>query len=282
MIRLSIVPKNSYLAEIVAGMRSLRVDGGFPATQENFQTVVNEMANTWRAFAAGQQQIAGVEPLKRASPQYVAGVKVRKNGPLDYTVYNDSKMAAGIENGTPQLDMKQTHPYGDKGRVANKGTKTNPRWVPYLIVPFRWGTPGAWEGHFRNIIPDQIYKTILAQRRAKIWERTTVTETTHEESNFWGEMVQRAEYQGEEGKRGWGAMLRGVGGNEEGMSSFPDSANPRNSMYFTFRIISAESPANSWIRPATAARKVAPNLATMYREALQAAVDDGLMEDING
>ena len=54
-----------------------------------------------------------------------------------------------------EYDMKQTHPYGKKSRVSIKG-------IPYLIIPFRWGTPNGKDtkrAHFNNVIPQKNYET---------------------------------------------------------------------------------------------------------------------------
>jgi hypothetical protein len=285
MIRMSIYPKNDFLASLVAAFRSVAAEGVLKRTEVAFATGASMIANSWRAYAMKEDSLSGALPLKNASAAYAAGVKVRKMGPFDYTIYNDAKNAGIIENGAPQLDMKQTHPYGDKGRVTNKGTRTNPRWVPYLIVPMRWGTPGS-SGHFRNIIPEQVYKMMLAQMKSGTFTRTRKLSTTHDEPNFWGEEVQRAEYEGENGTQGWGSMLRGIGGNLEGLSVMAAdegySSGVRSSTYFTFRIISADSPAESWIRPSQPAYKVTQALAASHQGDIDKMVQAGLRADISG
>lgn len=279
MIQLSVVPKSSYLAALQARMAALGT-GGMPATEEAFKTGVKLIETTWKAVGNGAP-LNGEHLIKHSSGGYSAGVKVRQSGPFDYTVYNDSRSAAGIENGTPQLDMKQTHPYGDKGRVTNKGTRANPRWVPYLIVPFRWGTPGASDGHFRNIIPEQVYSMLRTQIKAGSFIRTQVAEETHAEPNFWGEEVQRANYQGENGRPDWGSMLRGVGGNLEGLSVMDaDTAKKSSSTYFTFRVISADSPADSWIKPATPGKNVARKVAEASRDIITEMVEAAIKNDL--
>lgn len=279
MIKLSIVPKDDFLAGLQARLKILSAQG-MPRTTEAFKAGAKVVEATWKSVANGAP-LNGEVLIKNPSGGYARGVKVRQSGPFDYTIYNDSKGAAAIENGAPQLDMKTTHPYGPKGRVANKGTKKNPRWVPYLIVPFRWGTPGASGGHFRNIIPDQIYSMMRAQIKAGSFIRTQVKATTHDEPNFWGESVPRAEYQGENGRDGWGSMLRGIGGNIEGLSAMDaDTAKKTSSAYMTFRIISAESPAGSWIRPASPPKNVAKKVAEASRDIVTEMVEDGLRRDL--
>ncbi|MFZ4618795.1 MAG: hypothetical protein ACOYM2_21730 [Rectinemataceae bacterium] len=274
------MPKTTFLASLQARLNTMG-GRGMPQTTEAFKTGVREIEATWKSVANGAP-LNGEVLVKNPSGGYAAGVKVRQVGPFDYTVYNDSKGAEGIENGTPPLDMKQTHPYGPKGRVANKGTKTNPRWVPYLIVPFRWGTPGASGGHFRNIIPNQIYSMLRMQIRAGQFIRTQVASETHSEPNFWGEAVQRAQYQGENGREGWGSMLRGIGGNIEGLSAMDADTRKKKkgSAYFTFRVISADSPAGSWIKPATPAKNVAKKVADYTRDIITEMVEAAIKADL--
>jgi len=277
MIQMTIMPKDDYLAMLNARMKFIG-SGSMPATSSAFKAAASVVATVWKGYATGTAIPGSEKPIKSAS--YAAGVKVLQGGPFEYTIYNDSKMAQSIEDGTPELDMKTTHPYGPKSRVANKGTKSHPRWVPYLIIPIRWGTPGSG-GHFRNIIPEQVYAMLRAQMKAGEFVRTSVKKTTHLEANFAGEGVPRAEYQGENGQDGWGSVLNGIGGNMEGMSVMNnDSGKKKSSGYMTFRIISAESPVGSWIKPAVPARNISRLVAENTRDIVTEMIQSGILKDI--
>jgi len=189
-------------------------------------------------------------------------VKTKRNGPFDAEVYTESPYMERIVKGTPRVDMKETYPYGKKSRVSKKG-------VPYLIVPFRWGTPnqeGKGRAHFVSFIPVPLYsevKRLGASMRKK---------RTHTEANFSGEQIERSEYD-------WGGRYEGEG-NMDGMVRMGRGG----STYFTFRIISARSPAGSWIR------KEKPPLAADFENALARTVGpvvedlmrEGLEEDFGG
>ncbi len=56
-------------------------------------------------------------------------------------------------------------------------------------------------------------------------------------------------------------------------------ANPR-STYFTFRIISANSPADSWIRKAVPANDVAKAIENATRNDVENLIHEGLSEDL--
>jgi hypothetical protein len=280
MIKIEIIPESNLLATLQARLKEIG-SASLPATVDAFKQGVKIIQSEWKSYAMGAQIPGTSYKLKNPTGGYAAGIKARNDGPFDYTIYNDSLVAHALEEGTPQLDMKTTHPYGQKGRVANHGTKNNPRWVPYLIVPFRWGTPRATGGHFRNIIPEQIYAMLQLQIKAGVFTRTKVLPSTHTEPNFWGEQVQRAEYEGEDERGNWGSILRGIGGDIEGMSVMAaNTAKKRSSTYFTFRVISAESPAGSWIKPATPAMHIAQHVADNVRNVVEEMIQDGLKVDL--
>lgn len=282
MIKLE-VTVDSMLMDLISNLQSL---GGkaLPNTSKAFKMASDIVANQWRDYALGNSDISGLEKLKNPKGGYAAGIKVEKVSDMHYRVVNGSKVAAFIEHGTPEHDMKKTHPYGPKSRVANKGTKANPRLVPYVIVPFRWGTPNGSDessGHFRNIIPKDIYKMIQAEMKASRFIRTRIKGNDKIEPNYWGDEVRRNEYETEDGKPGWGSRLEAISGRIQGLTAFPteSGAEKRHSSYFTFRIISADSPAGSWIRPAQPARNVTRHIVNNTKDKVSNLIEAALKMD---
>ncbi len=281
MITLTIMPKSDLLAMLTAHLKTIG-SGAMPNTMAAFESGVDFIAATWRDYAMGSPIPGSSNQIKHPTGGYAAGVKVAQVSPFEYRIYNDSEIASIIEDGAESYDMKDKHPFGPKSRVANHGTKKNPRWVPYCIIPMRWGTPGS-TGHFKNIIPEDVYKLIMAKRRAGTFERTRATGTTHPEPNFWGQQVQRAEYEGVKGRPMWGSSLKGVGGYMEGMSAMvADAGKATSSEYVTFRVISAESPAGMWIQPARPAHKISEHVARNTADMVLEMVEAGMMSDIVG
>lgn len=281
MTTLTIMPKSDLLPALVGHLRSVG-GGALPETMAAFASGVDLIAATWKSYAMGDPIPGSSAQIKHPSGGYAAGVKIAQESPFEYRVYNDSKIAGVIENGAPSYDMKTTHPYGPKSRMANKGTKKKPRWVPYVIIPMRWGTPGS-TGHFRNIIPEQVYKMVLAGIRAGEFQRTRATGQTHLEPNWWGQQVERAEYEGEHGRPLWGSSLKAPGQNIDGLSAMVgDSNGVRNTNYMTFRVISAESPAGMWIQPARPALRITEHVVRNTIEMVQELVDTGFRKDISG
>jgi hypothetical protein len=95
-------------------------------------------------------------------------------------------------------------------------------------------------------------------------------------SNARGEMVGRAKYK-------WGGRFDYVLGdtNFKGMVRSTDSTGKdRSGGYFTFRVISANSPPRSWIKPATPARHVVEGLMKSTKETVETILEAGLRKDI--
>ena len=265
MTKMQITLDNDVLQRLVGTLTDMA--DGLPSMQTEMGNAANLVKKTWQGYAMGGS-LPGVTPMKSPSAKYAGSIKVKRNGPFDYEIASDSEVADWMENGTPQVDMKQTHPYGDKGRVAKKKLKGGGyKYVPYLIIPFRWGTPNS--GSFRNIMPESVYQIV----KGKEFASSVVKKETHLEDNFWGDGIQRREYK-------WGDRLEGSDagddfGDAEGMVKMSQKGG-----YFTFRVISADSPANSWIKPAMPARHVTAGVVSHTNESVSAMIERGAREDL--
>jgi hypothetical protein len=267
MVKMNIAIDNSALIQLQSTLARLGA-GSMPTTVGAMGYAANYIAGQWRGFANGGD-LPGVKPLSGPNRSYLAGIKVKKNGPFDYEIYNESKQAKYIEEGVPEFDMKTKYPYGQKSRVAKGGPNKG---LPYLIIPFRWKTPKALG--FRNIIPQPVYNMIKNRKRFEI---SHVKMTTHNEQNYSGQDVERREYD-------WGARLQDAENpNMEGMVRMEgqiEGGKMRTGGYFTFRIISAGSPANSWIRKAIPARPVVNTLKNTNEQVVTGYVQAGIKEDL--
>jgi hypothetical protein len=266
MTKMQISLDSDILQRLTAVLNDLSDGSSLPASMAGMEQAAGHVKKSWQGYAMGGG-IPGVTPMKSPSSRYAGSIKIKKNGPFDYEIASDAEIADWIENGTSQVDMKQTHPYGDKGRVAKKKLKGGGyKFVPYVIIPFRWGTPKS--GTFRNIMPEAVYQIV----KGSDFTASVVKKETHLEDNFWGEGVSRREYK-------WGSSLDGDStgddfGDAEGMVKMAKRGG-----YFTFRVISADSPADSWIKPATPARHVTSGVVAHTQEAVSAMIEQGLKED---
>lgn len=193
---------------------------------EKTQQALDESAyivhNLWTDYLAQEGSLDGIEFFDN-SQKYVQSVKVRQDNAFSRTVFSESQ---GLEKAVQgeqdvEYDMKKTHPYGRKSRISKKG-------VPYLIIPFRWGTKEG--SRFNNFVPTKIYKTRVSKLR-----KSEIKNTTHFEPNARGENIERAEYD-------WGSRLKNGEGRIKGLVRMKTD----KSTYFTFRIISAKSSPDSW------------------------------------
>jgi hypothetical protein len=262
---------NPQLEELQYQLKLLE-KGNFPNTEAAFTTGAKIIQKTWRDYALGGP-LSGVSPLKNGSGSYARSIKTKKTGVFDHEIYSEAEIADWIENGTKELDMKSTHPYGPRSRISKDG-------VHYLIIPFQWGTKeGTKRVGPKNIVP----KSLLTLMRSKRFKKSSVKNETYQSPNARGNMVDRWTYT-------WGDRARGsdfTGTIEQkifadGMVRFEQGAKggKRYGGYFTFRIISENSPANSWKRKGTPARHVTRAVAQETQEVINTMVEGSITEDL--
>lgn len=267
MVRMEITADNPLLQEFAALARKMNAAEALPITEAAFQSGAKKIADAWKAYAAKKEGISGVPDMKKPSASYMKGVRIKKEHAFSYIVSNESAAAPLLEYGSSGYDMKLTHPFGKKSRVGqrwNPKTKMTER-VPYLIVPFGWGTANTVT--FHNTMSESIYET------AKRLKKSLVMEETHFEDNWAKEAVERNEYQ-------WAGRLQGEDlGNAEGMVRMEDKAG-KGSTYWTFRVISARSPKNSWINKGMPARHVTEGLRKQYSPEIEADIREAIQMDL--
>jgi hypothetical protein len=256
----------------------------FPNAAQAVKSGAYAIAEQWKSYAGGESLPSG-DKIKNPTGGYAAGIAVKQNGMLDYTIYNHSDIAEWIENGTQAADFKQTHPYGPRGRVAKKKIPKKEgggyRYVPYLIVPYRWKTPvkGASTVGIKNVIPEQIYNRLRTEIRKGAFKKTIVLEGEKYTSNFWGELQNRTSYS-------WGSRLQGDA--FEGVENSLNTGTPnisgmvkmQGAGYMTFRVISADSPKNSWIKPATKGMQIAKQTSDFMAEKVDKMVNEAFNADL--
>ncbi len=226
------------IAELTEAMRIMneRVLQGVAGSLDRAAGVVEQ---AWRGWAAGEQALPDIGGIDKPSSAIAKSIRSRKSGRWHRIVYSDNSEMAQIVSGRPALnveyDMKKTHPYGPQSRVTQSGPNKG---VPYLIVSFRWGTPKQKDtirAHVANYIPQAVFSTGLKVSKLNV---SRILETRHTEQNYRGEDVERTEYN-------WGGRVTAKQAWEKNAAGMVRMAN--GSCYCTFRIISAKSPAGSWI-----------------------------------
>ncbi len=210
-----------------------------PNTDAAFQRAAQMVRQMWIGFLQGSVQLPGVETPDKVTSAMVKSIKTQdKTSPDEFfhTIYSDNRQLEELNKGRKEVeyDMKKTHPYGKKSRVSKKG-------IPYLIIPFRWGTPngkGTKRAHFNNFIPQGAYET-----NVKGLAMSSVNDLKkYFEANFKGENIQRQGYDWARNGR-----LKEQDAWDDRSVGMVRMKDVTGSTYFTFRIVSAKSPANSWI-----------------------------------
>ncbi|GHV80179.1 hypothetical protein AGMMS49944_19700 [Spirochaetia bacterium] len=264
--------------------------GVLPATSEAMKASAGLIRDTWKGFAMGGSLPGITESLKQPSGKYARSIRIKRNGPFDYEIYSDSDVAGWIENGTEELDMKTTHPFGPRSRVTQTGKNKG---YSYLIVPFRWGTPRTVG--FRNVIPQAVYNIVKNKRKFAQTKTTVSADKSGKQSpNFNGDMVGRAQYSDVTGSKAWGDRTtaadmgenrffndtgRDITDDMVGMSSMLGQ-NGKAAGYLTFRVISAAPGATGWIKPAMKARPVTQAVASVSKETVEETLDGAIREDL--
>ncbi|MBA7579490.1 hypothetical protein ES708_21361 [subsurface metagenome] len=278
VIKIEINAVDSKLADLIqdlgaVGQRSM------PVTEDAFRYAATKLIlPAWKSVASGNP-FGGIR-LKSPSGGYAASIKAKQISPFNWVIYSSAKVAEFLEHGTKRVDFKETHTKGKKSRVAyKKGEDGEILKVGYLIVPFRHATPGA-RG---NPMPETIYKTIRAKIKSGRFQKSVVEKAPAEsgklEPNWPGELIPRATYS-------WGSKFRQQGlkrefANLEGMVVFDvGSSRAMRSTYFTFRVISAESPPGSWIKPATPPLHITKAVVNATMKDIEDLIRYGLEKDL--
>lgn len=249
-----------------------------PYTSASVYKAAQYVQNVWSNYVYGGGGLDGLEPLEKPLKPNRGDFRIENNGDFSASVKTDSKKIEEIEKGTNPVyyDMKEKHPYGKKSRVSKDG-------IPYLIIPFRWGTPnkkGTARAHFNNVIPQAEYRTTMLPM-----ELSNRLNSTHFEKNANGLNIRRSEYL-------WGGRLRkedAWDNRSVGMVrsiGYEWSKNGKikaTSTYFTFRIISAKSPANSWLywKDGKDAKNMLEAVARTAKNEVESIIETGVIQDLN-
>jgi len=275
MITMSVTLDSGLLQQLASTLPSMFGQKVAPATSAAFDTSARLVKATWRGWAMGGP-VRGIPNIKTPSSRLATSIKIRRISAFNANIESESPHAQRIQDGTPELDMKTTHPFGNKSRVSKEG-------FPYLIVPFRWGTPnksGGARAHFGNVIPQSVYP--MAKQLEKSFRLATVDKSgnitggqVHAEKNYSGQDVQRSEYQ-------WAKEGRlEADGKMDGMVKMGND-NGRGSTYYTFRVVSVKqllTAPYSWIRQAVQAIDVVGAVERETRPLVEELIQAGLEAD---
>lgn len=239
----------------------------FPNLAATSENTAKKVSQVWKNYLAGEDVLDIKLPENaKVNGKMIQSIKTDTEDGLSWKVFSDDEQMAKLTQGSPDVeyDMKQKHPYGRKSRVSSKG-------VPYLIIPFRWGTPNGngTKRRWSNVIPQKEYRLFV-----KGLDISSRTNLTHPEANAKGQAIDRSEYN-------WGGRLKEDTAWDDRSKGMVRMQNGTKSTYWTFRIISAKSPANSWWyrRKGTEGVDIIAALHRKFDDSIKSALEQAMEED---
>ena len=227
----------------------------------------------WQAYAAGGPLPDG-KRIHSRSGTYLKSIQVRQLGELSYEVYSDLPYADAIERGSPARDLKRMLDTSAKVRMSKAGKR-------YLIIPFRWGTPGT-TGFGANVMPTAVHEIARALAPSRV-----IGMGSRVSGHGGYDVVTRKPMTVAQRRYSWGDRLQASAISAAGVHGTPqrrmagmvkmqghDQKGSKQTSYLTFRNMVEGSP--GWLAPARdglwPARTVARKLFPAAEEIIKAAV----------
>ena len=263
MIEISVIPEDTSLSELLGSLEIVSTKI-MPKTYKAIKIAASLIQYTWRSYAMGAPIPGSAMRIKNPTGAYARSIKTRRLSPFMSLIYTDYPAAKSIEEGTKPFDMKKTHPYGQRSRKSKKG-------VPYLIIPFRHGAPGT----FSYVpLPDEVYEKIKQGIKLGEIELSKVAKGKKRSPNYKGKLIPRAIYK-------WGSRINTGIDKLEGLVVMDvGTKGSTRSMFMTFRVISANSPAFKWVTKARPGLYLTKHVVNNTREIIEKIITQGIREDI--
>ena len=277
MIKVDVTLSDDTLSQLRSALAGLGSNSGgkvMPATKRAFNQAARLIQKSWQNWANGGS-IAGAADIKNPNPRLASSIKLRSISDFDVSIETDSRYMERIQQGRDEIRMKDENSPWLKSRMTRVIQHGKNKGKPYLIIPFRWGTPnddGSPRAHFSvaNTIDLKSYKIL------KHFEMSKRNGGTHFEKNIYDEDVMRHDYD-------WGDRLSAedaASENEAGMvRMLDDKKNRPTSVYFTFRVISAQSKAD-WRIKAVPPNDVIGAIEKNLRSEVEGLIQEGLYQEL--
>jgi hypothetical protein len=243
----------------------------FPHLAHAVQRVAESAQGRWVDFARGEPLPDG-RKIGTRTGAYARSIKMMPEGEFSAKVFSDAPYADSIENGMPARDLKAMLGTSTKTRRAKDGSR-------YLIIPFRWGTPGTVGFGAKNTMPtpaqgqNHIGYPLAPSRVTGMTTRLSAS----------GHLVPQRIYK-------WGERLTpsmiaaaGISGpkakNMAGMVKMQGSrSGSKDTQYLTFRVMSEKS--TGWLAPAVEGKRPAYHVRNEYEAKAKAAFDAAVKQDL--
>ena len=253
----------------------------FPHLAHAVQLAVTQAHRNWLAYAEGAPLPDGRRMTPR-SGTYARSLQTRMEGDFAGLVWTDLSYAQALETGQAPWDMHRMLDTSLKVRIGKRGQR-------YLIIPFRWGTPGT-VGFGRNVMPEAVHQA---------WTSGAVGPSSHIVRLGWrtsgtGAWSLRTHQPLQVRQRtySWGSRLTENMARELGadatqsrrMAGMVRMQRPgggpgaKHSQYLTFRTLSENSP--GWQHPGQPGYHVAETVARTMRPVCEKVFAEAVRQDV--
>ena len=208
----------------------------FPEFFKAAEAIAENAEIKYKGYLLGAPTPAG-KAVKRPSRATARGVTLEQSGAFGWMLSNKAPSAKALEEGHDEYDMKATLFNGTskRARRAKDGSI-------YLIIPFRHGVPGT---RGMPAMPKAVYA--LAKQMA--FSRVIAAPSTRTSATNW--VVPRWTYRWQDKlTQAQLATLKVEPSVASKLAGMVRMAKNRHTSYMTFRVMSTNSPAASWVRPA--------------------------------
>jgi hypothetical protein len=250
--------------------------GAFPHLAHAVQAVAEGAAARWRAYAAGMPLPTG-KAIQNRTGEYARSIQLRQTGDFSAEVYSELPYALAIEQGAPARDMKKMLDSSLKVRLNAKGRR-------YLIIPFRWNTPGAAT---EQRMPEAVHVWFRGRRPSRVTAQTERPSGTGAFGIKSRQPIQVPAWRYRSGARLTAADLEGMGitgtpaARMAGMVNFRQpggKGGAAHSQFITFRVMSEGS--RGWIAAAQEGKWPARTVADEMRPIAERAFAKAVEEDV--
>ena len=216
---------------------------------------------TWQQTVMGATKIPGVPEIRANinlrqiyAESIVRGEQINIPSNIGGRIFSLKKIAQELEYGKGPWDMKPMLLGGTKARISKAG-------VRYNIIPFRHAVPGGTSNTaVGRVMPQSIFNQAKALRPG---QKLTGTERTHRPGQN-----PTSGYQHKNGKY-------------EGMSKISKTyEKATQSKYMTFRVVTSNSPAGSWIHPGYPAYHIAQGVSDFCKGQVEQMIAQAAMADL--
>jgi len=278
MMTLSVLPSDPVLVDLIGALNSVGSGAGLKNTERALSAISGSVAKSWQMSVGSDHRI-----------------ERKKLTPFTHSVYSRDDVVHWLEYGLAPFDMKMTHTKGQKSRIVKPRRGPNGKMImswtqkrkdgstytvhagdPYLIIPMRHKIKGKGQEGQKSL--EDVYPEVKRQMQGDDFTRSKVTKSPEQSGkvspNYWRQAVGRAKYS-------WGSKFSFPETDEyKNLQGLVAMGPPKQSQFMSFRVVSVNSPAASWMHPGIKARHNLENILNRGQEQIKKVIEDALKRDL--